>query len=157
MVFQGTPIIAILELIFEVLHVPRVAHLDYPSHPRLHSISRDKLAPRFYKEAIVWGDVLNFFTHDFAKGPRILNMVMTFALTPRSYYNTITEPYAHFLFSLLEGFSIDFHSHMIVSIMDIYLDTTTRDKLIFPSDITCILTHACSYSFYPSLLYHRCY
>ena len=27
------------ELIFEVLHVSRVAHLDYPSHPRIRSIS----------------------------------------------------------------------------------------------------------------------
>ena len=30
---------------------------------------------------------------------------------------------------------------MIVSIIDIYQDTATRDKLIFPSTITCILTH----------------
>ena len=30
---------------------------------------------------------------------------------------------------------------MIESIIDCYQDTTTRDKLIFPSDITRILTH----------------
>ena len=68
-------------------------------------------------------------------------MMMTFVLTPRSHYNTITEPCAHFLFSLLEGLSMDFPSHVIVSMIDIYQDTTTCDKLIFPSAITCILTH----------------
>jgi len=41
MVFQGTCIVVTLELIFEVLQVPRVAHPDYPSHTRLHFISRD--------------------------------------------------------------------------------------------------------------------
>ena len=30
---------------------------------------------------------------------------------------------------------------MIVSMIDIYRDTTTHDKLIFPSAITHILTH----------------
>ena len=39
------------------------------------------------------------------------------------------------------GFSIDFYSQMIVSMIDIYQDTATGDKLIFPSVITCILTH----------------
>ena len=68
-------------------------------------------------------------------------MVMIFVLIPWSYYNTITKPRAHFLFSLLEGLTIDFPSHMIVSMIDIYQDTTTCDKLIFPSAITHILTH----------------
>ena len=68
-------------------------------------------------------------------------MVMTFVLTPRSHYNTITKPHARFLLSLMEGLSIDFPSHMIESIIDCNRDTTTRDKLIFPSAITCILTH----------------
>ena len=67
-------------------------------------------------------------------------MMMTFVLTPQSHYNTITEPRAHFLFSLLEGLFIDFPSYMIVSMIDIYQDTTTCDKTIFPSAITRILT-----------------
>ena len=92
-----------------------------------------------------WVDLLNFITHDFAKGPRILNMVVTFVLTIRFHYNTITESHAHFL------------SHMIVSMIDIYQDNATRDELIFPSAITCILTHVCSDSLCPSLLCHRCY
>ena len=63
---------------------------------------------------------LNFSIIEFAKCPRILNMVMTFILTPWSHYNTITEPHAHFLLSLMEGLSIDFPSHMIESIIDCY-------------------------------------
>ena len=68
-------------------------------------------------------------------------MVMTFVLIPQSHYNTITEPRANFLLSLMEDLSMDFLSHMIVSIIDCYRDTATRDKLIFPSAITRILTH----------------
>ena len=68
-------------------------------------------------------------------------MVMIFVLTPQSDYNTITEPRARFLYSLLEDLSIDFPSHIIVLMIDIYRDTTTRDKLIFPSAITHILTY----------------
>ena len=90
---------------------------------------------------MVWGVTLNFSTTEFAKGPWILNMVMTFVLIPRSHYNTITEPRAHFLLSLLENLSIDFPSHMIVSMIDIYQDTATLDKLIFSLAITRILTH----------------
>ena len=68
---------------------------------------------------MVWGDTLNFSIIEFAKGPRILNMVMTFVFTPWSHYNTIIEPCACFLLSLLEDLSIDFPSYMIVSMIDI--------------------------------------
>ena len=67
----------------------------------------------------MWGDTLNFSITEFAKGPRILNMVMTFVFTPWSHYNTIIEPCACFLLSLLEDLSIDFPSYMIVSMIDI--------------------------------------
>ena len=140
MVFRGTHIVVTLEFIFEVLHVPRVDHPDYPSHHRLNSISWDEMASLFCEKAMVWGETLNFSTNEFSKGPRILNMVMTFVLTPRSHYNTITEPYAHFLLSLTEDLSIDFPSHMIESMIDIYRDTATRYKLIFPLAITRILS-----------------
>ena len=89
----------------------------------------------------MWGDPLNFFTIEFAKGPRILNMVMTFVLTTWSHYNTITEACVCFLLSLLEDLSIDFSSHMIISMIYIYQDIATHDKLFFPSAITRILTH----------------
>ena len=69
-------------------------------------------------------------------------MVMTFVLHPLSHYNSITEPCAHFLLSLLEGLTIDFPSHFILSLIDVYKDTTTRDKLIFSSTITRIIRHA---------------
>ena len=63
-------------------------------------------------------------------------MVMTFTFTLLSHYNSITESCARFLLSLLEDLSIDFPSHFITSILDVYLDTTTRNKLIFPLAIT---------------------
>ena len=68
-------------------------------------------------------------------------MVMTFTLTPLSHYNSITDPHARFLLSLMEDLSIDFPSHLIISIINVYQDTVTRDKLIFPSVITRILWH----------------
>ena len=66
-------------------------------------------------------------------------MMMTFTLTQLSHYNSITEPHARFLLSLLEDLSIDFPSHFITSILDVYLDTAICDKLIFPLAITWIL------------------
>ena len=68
-------------------------------------------------------------------------MVMTFILHPLSHYNTIIEPRARFLLSLLEEISIDFPSHFILSLIDVYRDTATRDKLIFPLAITRIIHH----------------
>ena len=68
-------------------------------------------------------------------------MVMTFVLHPLSYYNSIIEPRARFLLSLIEHLTIDFPSHFILSIMDVFRDTVTRDKLIFPLAITQILCH----------------
>ena len=68
-----------------------------------------------------------------------MNMVMTFVLHPLSHYNSIIEPRARFLLSLLEYLTIDFLLHFILSIIDVYRDMTTRDKLIFPSAITHIL------------------
>ena len=68
-------------------------------------------------------------------------MVMTYVLHPFSHYNSITEPHARFLLSLLEHLTIDFPSHFILSIIDVHLDAASRDKLIFPSVITRILHH----------------
>ena len=72
-----------------------------------------------------------------------MNIVMTFVLHSLYHYNSITEPCARFLLSLLEHLTIDFPSHFILSILDVYRDTVTRDKLIFPSAITRIL---CNFS-----------
>ena len=66
---------------------------------------------------------------------------MTFVLHPLSHYNSITEPHARFFLSLLEHLTIDFPSHFILSIIDVFRDMATRDKLIFPSAIMWILCH----------------
>ena len=89
----------------------------------------------------VWGERLFTLCRPFTKGPRFINMVMTFVLHPHSHYNSITEPRARFLLSLFEHLTIDFPSHFILSIIDVYLDSASRDKLIFPFAITRILRH----------------
>ena len=68
-------------------------------------------------------------------------MVMTFVLHPLSHYSSIIEFRARFLLSLLEDLSIDFLSHFILSLIDVYRDTVAHDKLIFPLAITRILLH----------------
>ena len=70
-----------------------------------------------------------------------MNMVMNFVLQTLSHYNSITKSHARFLLALLEHLTINFLSHFILSILDAYRDTATRDKLIFPSAITRILCH----------------
>ena len=48
--FRGTCIIVTPDLIAEVLHVPRVAHLDYPSCKHLKTVSKDELISHFCKK-----------------------------------------------------------------------------------------------------------
>ena len=43
--------------------------------------------------------------------------------------------------SLLEHLTIDFPSHFILSILDVYRDSASSDKLIFPLAITRISRH----------------
>ena len=126
---RGTHIVVTSDIVFEVLHVSRVEHLDYPNCDRLRTVSTD------------WGDRQFTSCTAFAKGPRFLNMVMTFVLHPLSHYNSFTESRAQFLLSLLEHLIIDFLSHFILSIIYIYRDMATRNKLIFPSAITRISRH----------------
>ena len=45
------------------------------------------------------------------------------------------------MLSFLKHLSIDFPSHFILSIINVYRDLVTYDKLIFPSAITRILHH----------------
>ena len=95
----------------------------------------------FCERPTAWGERLFTPCRYFAKGPRFMNMVMTFVLYSLSHYNSITEPRARFLLSLLEHLTIDFPSHFILSIIDVHLDSASHDKLIFPSAITRILRH----------------
>ena len=45
------------------------------------------------------------------------------------------------MLSSLEDITIDVPSHFILSLIDVYRDTATRDKLIFPLAITRFLCH----------------
>ena len=138
---RGTHIVVTPNIVSDVLHVPRVAHPDYLGCDRLRIVSKDELMSAFCERPSDWGDRQFTPCSAFAKGPRFLNMVMTFVLHPLSHYNSITKPRAQFLLSLLEHLTIDFPSHFILSIIDVHRDTATRDKLIFPSTITRILHH----------------
>ena len=44
---RGTRIVVTLEIVFEVLQVPRVAHPDYPGCNRLQTVFKDELSSRF--------------------------------------------------------------------------------------------------------------
>ena len=44
------------DIVFEVLHVPRVTHPDYPSCDRLRTMSKDKLMSLFCETMFSWGD-----------------------------------------------------------------------------------------------------
>ena len=112
-------------IVSKVLHILRVAHLNYPGYKRLRTVSKDELSSLFCETPSSWGDNQNTSCSAFAKGPRILNMVMTFVLHPLSHYNTIIEPRAQFLLSLIKDLSIDFPSHLILSLIDVYKDTVT--------------------------------
>ena len=124
-----------------MLRVPRIEFPDYPSYECLRIVSRDELMSAFCERPSAWGERLFTPCRCFAKGPRFMNMVMTFVLHPFSHYNSITEPCARFLLSLLKHLTIDFPFHFILSIIDIHLDLASRDKLIFPFVITRILRH----------------
>ena len=138
---RGVRMVVTLDIVFEVLHIPKVALLDYHGCDRLKIMSKDEHASLFCETPSSWDELQNTPCSAFAKGPRFLNMVMAFILHPLSHYNTITEPRARFLLSLIEDLSIDFPSYFILSLIDVYKDTATRDKLIFPSAITRILRH----------------
>ena len=138
---HGTPIVVTLQLVADVLHVLRVEHPDYLDCECLRTMFKDEMISTFCERPADWGDHQFTQCRRFAKGPRFMNMVMTFVLHPLSHYNSITEPRAQFLLSLLEHITIDFPSHFIFFILDVHRDTTTHDKLIFPSAITRILCH----------------
>ena len=138
---RGTLIVVTLDIVSDVLHIPMVAHPGYPGCNRLRTVSKDELSSLFCETPSFWGDHQKTPCLGFAKGPRFLNMVMAFVLHPLSHYNSIAESHARFLLSLLERLTIDFPSHFILSLIDVYRDTTTYDKLIFPSAITRILCH----------------
>ena len=138
---RGMRIPVTQQLVADVLRIPRVEFPNYPGCERLHTVSKDELKSAFCECPSEWDEGQFTNCSGFAKGPRFLNMVMTFVLHPLSHYNSITEPYARFLLSLLEHLTIDIPSYFIFSIINVHLDSASRDKLIFPSAITRILHH----------------
>ena len=98
---RGTHIVATSQLVADVLHVSRVKHLDYLGCDSLRTVSKDEMISD-------WGDHQFTPCKAFAKGPRFINMVMTFVLHQLSHYNSITKPRARFLHSLLEHLTIIF-------------------------------------------------
>ena len=56
---RGTRIIVISDIVSEVLHVPRVAHLDYPDCDLLRTVSKDELSSHFCETSSAWGDRQN--------------------------------------------------------------------------------------------------
>ena len=109
---RGTRILVTSQLVMDMLRVPRIEFLDYPSCECLRTVSRDELMSAFCERPTAWGERLFTPCRPFAKGPRFMNMVMTFVLHPLSHYNSITEPLTRFLLSLLEPLTIDFPSHL---------------------------------------------
>ena len=82
------------DIVSDVLHVPKVVHPDYLGYEHLKTVSKDELISGFCERPSNWADRQFTPCSAFAKGPRFLNMVMTFVLLPLSHYNTITEPRA---------------------------------------------------------------
>ena len=99
---RGTRIVATPQLVVDVLHVTRVEHPDYLGCEHLRTVSKDEMISAFCERPANWGNRQFTPCKPFAKGPRFMNMVMTFFLHPLFHYNSITEPRARFLLSLLE-------------------------------------------------------
>ena len=98
---QGTRIHITPQLVANVLRVPRIEFPDYPSCERLRTVSRDELMSSFCERPTTWGERLFTPCQPFAKGPRFMNMVMTFVLHPLSHYDSIIEPRARFCYLFL--------------------------------------------------------
>ena len=139
----GTHIAVTPQIVADMLHAPKVEFPNYLSCECLKTVSKDELKSAFCVHPSKWGERQFTYCLGFAKGPRFFNMVTTFVLHPLSYYNSITEPRARFLLSLFKHLTIDFPFHFILSIIDVYRDSASRDKLIFLSAIMRIL---CNFS-----------
>ena len=75
---RGTCIVVTLDLISEVIHVPRVVHPIYPGCDHLKTVSKDELSSLFFETPLSWGDCQNTPCLGFAKGSRILNIMINF-------------------------------------------------------------------------------
>ena len=92
------------DIVSKVLHVLRVAHLDYLNCDCLRNMSKEELMSLFCETPSVWDDRQNTHCSTFAKGLRFLNMVMTFILYPLSHYNLSQSLELAFCYPLLRIF-----------------------------------------------------
>ena len=53
---QGIRLVVTSKIVSEVLHMPRVAHLDYLGYRRLRTVSKNKLSFLFSETPSLWGD-----------------------------------------------------------------------------------------------------
>ena len=53
---RGTRIVITPQFVANVLHVPRVEHLDYPSCKRLRTVSKDEMISALCEHPADWGD-----------------------------------------------------------------------------------------------------
>ena len=81
---RGTRIPVTPQLVANMLWVPRIEFPDYPSCEHLQTVSKDELMATFREGPSNWGDRQFTPCRPFAKGPRFINMVMTFVLYPLS-------------------------------------------------------------------------
>ena len=95
---RDTHIAVTLQIVADVLRVPKVEFPDYPSCERLKTVSKDELKSTFCVHPFEWGERQFTYCSGFTKGPRFLNMAMTFVLHTLSHYNSIIEPRARFFF-----------------------------------------------------------
>ena len=68
--FWGTGIVVTPDIVSEVLHVPKVAHPDYPSCDRLRIVSKDELSTLFC-ETPSWGEPSKYHLLEFCKRSKI--------------------------------------------------------------------------------------
>ena len=80
---RGTRIPVTLQLVVDVLWVLRIEFPNYPSCECLRTVSKDELMSAFCERPTAWGERLFTPCRPFAKGPRFMNMAMTFVLHPQ--------------------------------------------------------------------------
>ena len=66
---RGTRILITLQLVADVLRVPRIEFPNYPSCEHLRTVSRDELMFAFCERPYSWGEHLFTPYRPFAKGP----------------------------------------------------------------------------------------
>ena len=118
---------------------------DLISSDRLRIVSKDELSSRFCETPSSWGDRQNTPCLGFTKGPMFLNMVMTFVLHPLSHYNSIIEPHTRFILSFLEGLTIDFPSHFILSL---WLSREFSTIFLSPIQVYTLFCYMCHRRYY---------